>query len=429
MNITMISPGWSKSSIWGYLLFQFPVLSLPTLAAVTPGKHQTRFLDDNIEDVSGQNDDDLIAISVMTPLAVRAYELADHFRQQGKPVVLGGVHPTFCQDEALQHADAIVVGEAEKVWPILLEDFERGVMKKIYQAESLIDGQEIPSVRRNMFEQKKYFFTNLMQTTRGCPFDCEFCSVTSFYGGSYRVRPIEHVRGELETIAKPGSFLFIVDDNIIGLPTYSKKLFDTLNDYKYKWLSHASINLAFKEELLRAAAQSGCYGLFVGFESLDEKNLDLMGKKVNKISFYEEALKRFHDAGIGILGSFVVGYDHDTPETFHNIYDFCVKNKLDAALFTILTPYPGTRVRERLQKEERIITNDWRLYDMEHVVFRPKQMSVETLYDGFKDLTLEFHSIGSLWRRLIPPKRHFQFFGPGNIGFKIAWKKRFKADI
>ncbi|MBN2381896.1 B12-binding domain-containing radical SAM protein [bacterium] len=429
VKIGLVAPGWTKSSVWGYLLFRFPVLSLPTLAAVTPPEHTLTFWDDNIENVQeGIGDEQLIAISVMTPLAPRAYALADYFRARGKTVVLGGVHPTFCPDEALEHADAIVVGEAEQTWPLLLKDFESGTLEQKYQATALIDGALIPAVDRSVFKGKKYFFTNLLQTTRGCPYDCEFCSVTSFYGGSYRVRPLEHVRAELDTIARPGSFIFIVDDNILGLPRYSKQLFELLKEYRYKWLSHASINLAFKEDLLASAAKSGCYGLFVGLETLDDKNLDLMGKRVNKVAYYREALARFHDAGIGILGSFVVGYDHDGPESFENIYEFCCKNKLDGGLFTILTPFPGTRVRQRLADENRLLTSDWNDYDMEHVVYQPKKLSAEQLYDGFRTLTRQFHSVPSLVRRLLPPRRSFQFFGPGNLGFKIAWGRKFRGE-
>jgi len=426
----MISPGWTRSSIWGYLCFRFPVLSLSALAAVTSAEHEITYWDDNIEDVtSGDIAEDLMAISVMTPLAPRAYELADFFRSKGKTVVLGGVHPTFCAEEALTHCDAVVIGEGEESWPKVLSDYEKGALKKTYKADHLIDGEKIPCSARRIFSGKKYFFTNLMQTTRGCPFDCEFCSVTSFYGGSYRVRPLEHVRQELDVIALPGSFIFIVDDNILGLPTYSKQLFVLLQEYKYKWLSHSSISLAYKPELLKAAAKSGCYGLFVGFETLDEQNLALMGKKINQVNYYSEAITRFHDAGIGILGSFVVGYDHDGPDCFERIHEFCLNNKLDGGLFTILTPFPGTRVRARLEQENRLLTSDWNLYDMEHVVFRPRQLTVDQLYEGFKKLTLAFHSTPSLFKRLmLPPRRHFQFFGPGNVGFKIAWGKKFREE-
>lgn len=427
MKIKMISPGWSKTSIWGHIWFKFPVLSLPALAAVTPEEHSITYFDDNIENVLAVGDEDLVAISVMTPLARRAYEIADFFRNRGKKVVLGGVHTTFCAEEAAEHADALVIGEGERSWPLLLEDFQKGVMKKRYSAPELIAPEQIPPARRSILEKKGYFFTNLIQTTRGCPFDCEFCSVTSLYGGSYRVRPLEQVESELRGLAKPGSFVFIVDDNIIGRPRYTAELCDTISPFRFKWLSHASINLAFQDELLHAVARSGCHGLFVGFETLNEENLSIMGKKVNRVEYYDEAIKRFHDAGIGILGSFVVGYDFDDLDTFDAIYEFCLKTKLDGGLFTILTPFPGTRVRDRMESEGRLLTSDWTYYDMEHVVYQPRKLSVDQLYQSFEDLTRDFHSMKSIFSRLFPPKRHFQFFGPSNFGFRSAWKKCLRA--
>lgn len=428
MEVLMISPGWSKSSIWGHIWFKFPVLSLPALAAVTPKEHQIVYRDDNIENVLKVGSEDLVAITVMTPLAPRAYEIADFFISHGKTVVLGGVHPTFCPEEALNHADSILIGEAEQSWGRLLSDFETGKLNETYKSLNYIDGSLIPPVSRKILDNKKYFFTNLIQTTRGCPFDCEFCSVTSFYGGTYRVRMLDAIDKELSTIGKPGSFLFIVDDNIIGQPRFSKGLFELLNQYRFKWLSHSSINLAFNEKLLTAAAKSGCYGLFVGLESLQEKNLTLMGKKINKVKYYYEAIQRFHDVGIGVLGSFVLGYDFDELSSFEKIYEFSLKAKLDGGLFTLLTPFPGTKVRERLQKQNRLITSDWQYYDMEHVVFKPSLLTIDQLYNGFQELTLSFNSFSSIFKRLMLPRRSFQFFAPMNFGFHKAWKRVFTQN-
>ncbi|MGB4599460.1 MAG: radical SAM protein [Trichlorobacter sp.] len=427
MKILFLSPGWPKGRLWGELGFKFPTLSLAALAAVTPQQWDVAFHDDAIRPVDFDSDADLIALTAMTAQANRAYQLADAFRARGKTVVMGGFHASNLPDEALQHVDSVVVGEGELAWPQLLADYQAGRLQRTYRADGLIDTALIPPARRELFKGSGHFFTNTIQTTRGCPFDCEFCSVTAFYGRKYRKRPVEQVLAELEQLRKVNSFVFFVDDNIVADRRYSLPLFEEMKGMGIKWLSHAPIDFAEDRELLKAAGDSGCVGMFVGFESLNQDSLAAMGKVTNKAESYKEYAQQFRDHGIGILGSFVMGCDDDTPAVFEQTLRFCEDARLEAAIFPILTPYPGTTVRKRLEAEGRIFNNNWQDYDMEHVTFQPKGMSVKELQDGYDRICRSFYSFGSMYRRLFKLHRSLQVFGFMNIGFRAAIRNK-RAD-
>lgn len=423
MKLLLVAPGWPKGRLWGELGFKFPSLSLAALAAVTPQKWQVGLVDENIETIDFDSEADLVAITAMTPQAPRAYRIADSFRERGVPVVMGGFHASNLPDEALEHVDAVVVGEGELVWPRLLDDREKGTLARLYRASDLLAMGEIPLPRREVFHGKRYLFTNTLQTTRGCPHDCEFCSVTAFYGRKYRKRPVESVLRELETLRKKNSFAFFVDDNLVGDRRYALELFTRMRGMGFKWLSHAPIDLAGDPELLRAAGESGCVGLFVGFESLNETSLAAMGKVTNRAASYLEDARAFRDNGIGILGSFVLGYDGDSPGVFDGLLRFCEEARLEAAIFPILTPFPGTAVRARLEAEGRITSSNWEDYDMGHVTFRPVGMTAEELQEGHDRLNRSFYSFSSMFRRIFKAHRSVQVFAPMNIGFRSAIKK------
>jgi radical SAM superfamily enzyme YgiQ (UPF0313 family) len=424
MKILFVSPGWMKGRLWGELAFKFPYLSLAAIAAVTPLDWQVEFHDDNMSPVNFDTDADIVALTAMTAQAVRAYEIADAFRSRGKTVVMGGFHASNLPDEALTYVDAVVVGEGELVWPQLLTDWQTGSLQKIYRSSTQVLMNELPVARRDIFRGKGYILTNTVQTTRGCPYDCEFCSVTAFYGRKYRKRPIDHVLAELQELRKSNSFLFFVDDNIVADRSYSLPLFEGIKGMGFKWLSHAPIDFAEDEEMVRAAGESGCVGMFVGFESLNQDSLTAMGKVTNRARSYIDYARSFRDNGIGILGSFVMGYDGDTPEIFEKTQRFCEEARLEAAIFPILTPYPGTAVRRRLEAEDRIISNDWRDYDMEHVTFKPKGMSADQLQQGYDQLCRSFYSFPSMYRRIFKLHRSVQVFGPMNIGFRAAIRRK-----
>jgi len=421
MRLHCIAPKWPDNSLWGQIWFRFPYLSLTTLAALTDDSWDISVIDENTQELEFSLLPDLVAISLMTPLARRGYEIADAFRSRGIPVVLGGIHPTMMQNEARTHADAVVVGEAEKIWPQVLSDFRKGDLRPFYRAEDYcsLDGLNFP--RRELLNRKKYFFVNTIQTTRGCPFDCEFCSVTSFYGRTYRARPVEEVIREVNHVG--GGVLFFVDDNIVGKPAYAKALFKALIPLKIKWFSQASITITKDRELLDLARRSGCKGLFIGFESLCQGALKAMGKSANRASEYREAIKILHGHGIGIQGSFIFGTDQDDQSVFSDVLCFIEKTHIEAALFSVLTPFPGTRIRETLASRNRILHSDWEKYDMNHVVFRPMKMTPEQLQEGFNWAYRRLYGYRSIVKRLFPFTRNCLFFGIQNYGFRKAWKK------
>ncbi|GAB4482995.1 MAG: radical SAM protein [Thermodesulfovibrionales bacterium] len=422
MKLAIVIPRWPKGSIWSHMVFRFPYLSATTLAALTPPDVEVVVIDENVEEVQFGADIDLAAITIITPLAVRGYEIADRFRKNGTQVVIGGFHATWMPDEAGMHADAVVQGEAEHVWARVVDDARRRQLDRRYCAEPAAALSGIPVARRDLLRKDGYFFTNTIQTTRGCPFDCDFCSVTAYYGRTYRSRPIEEIEREIRSVSGGANFIFFVDDNITGNPAHAKKLFEMLKRYSFKWLSQTSITLADNPELLRLARESGCYGMFVGFETLTQEGLEKLNKRFNRAEKYAEAIRRFQDNGIGIQGSFIFGYDWDTKASFETVVDFAEKTRLDSTLFTILTPYPGTRVFDRMKAEGRILTTDWSLYDMAHAVYRPLNMTAEELQEGFLEANRRFYSWGSMFRRLPAFRRSLMVFGPMNWGFRRAWQ-------
>jgi len=423
-KILFISPGWPKGRLWGELSFRFPSLSLASIAAVTPPEWDVTLCDDSFESIDFDTDADLIALTAMTPQAPRAYQIAAAFKSRGKTVVMGGFHASNLPDEALTHVDAVVVGEGEVVWPRLLADFRSGQLQRSYKPDAMISMADIPVARRDIFAGKGYLLTNTMQTTRGCPFDCEFCSVTAFYGRNYRKRPVDQVLAELQGLKKSNSFVFFVDDNIVADRKYSLPLFQGMKGMGFKWLSHAPIDFAADRELMRAAGESGCLGMFVGFESLNQDALAAMGKVTNRAQSFMADAHSFRDNGIGILGSFVLGYDGDTPEIFPKLLRFCEDARLEAAIFPLLTPYPGTAVRRRLEAEGRIISSNWSDYDMEHINFQPRGMTVQQLQEGYDWLNRSFYSFPSMYRRLFKMHRSVQVFGPMNLGFRAAIRRK-----
>lgn len=379
--------------------YWFARLSLPTIAALTPEEHQVCITDENVEEIDFDEDVDLVGLTGMTMHAPRAYEIADLFRQRGIPVVMGGIHASSLPQEALQHVDSVVVGEAEMVWEKFLDDLQRDELKPIYKSDRLCSMRNMRYPRRNLLKRDAYFTVNSVQASRGCPFACEFCTVSHFFGRTYRYRPVDEIIEEVQTL-EGGAFIF-VDDNLVGKPAQAKQLFQKLIPLKKKWGSQGSLTMAKDRELLRLMRKSGCYTMFIGFESLSPEALAAINKSWNRVEQFEDSIKIIQDHGIMIIGSFIFGLDQDDEGLFERTVRFCEKTGIELPIFFILTPIVGTPLFKRLETEERILHRRWEKYNGGNVVFRPRLMSETTLQDGYNWSYHEIYSRLSMFKRVI----------------------------
>lgn len=378
-------------------VFRFSMLSSLYVAAAMPPYVHTQIIDEDVEPIDFDTDADIIGISFMTFNAPRAYEIADKFRKEKfKTVIFGGYHPSFMPEEAIKHADAVCIGEAENNVPRMIEDFIHGRLNPFYSSEpSDLKGLPIPD--RRLIRKSAYITPYAVQATRGCSNRCSFCSITAFFKNTFRARPIHEVVDELKSVGRQVLFM---DDNIIAKTSYAKELFAKMIPLKKRWFSQCSIRIAYDNELLRLASASGCCGMFIGLESLSQNNLNHCNKNFNRASEYEWAINKIHSAGIGVYAGIVFGMDEDTPDVFKNSLDFLNQAKADALQATILTPFPGTPLFDELERTGRIITKDWSKYDFNNVVFEPKNMSQSMLKDGHDMVLRKFYSRRSVLRRL-----------------------------
>jgi radical SAM superfamily enzyme YgiQ (UPF0313 family) len=382
---------------------RIPNLALPILAGLSPTDVEISFTDDLLTPIDvekGLKEVDLVGITVLSKTALRAYEIADAYRKKGIPVVLGGIHPTALPEEAKEHADSVVLGEAEEVWPHLVEDARMGNLKPFYRQEGYTDLSKIPIPRREILPKRGYLPLDVVQVTRGCPFRCEFCTVQKFFGEAYRSRPISDVVDEVRRL--PHRWMMFNDDNIIGNPSYSIELLKALIPLKKKWFSQASLSGLKKIENVEWLAKSGCTSLLIGFESLSKKNLMRSQKFQNDPAEYREIIESLHQHGIAICGSFVFGFDEDDPSVFEETVSFAIQTKLFLAIFMILTPYPGTTFYNRVKNEGRLVQDQWWLLEKPEdyaPYFLPMKMSAEALREGWQRAWKEFYSFPSIWKR------------------------------
>ena len=379
------------------VLFGNPSLSLPQVAACTPPGHEVRILNENFEKIDFDEKWDLVGITCLTMTAPRAYKIADEFRQRGVKVVLGGYHPTALPEEAKEHADAVVIGEAEEVWTEVVRDAEKGKLKKFYYGAHA-DMEKVPIPRRDLVKYKP--LTEGIQTSRGCPNACEFCATSVFLGRKLRRRPIPHVVNEMRQI--PNKVIIFRDASLTLNPKYAMELFKAIKPLKKKWIANGNINLLGKnEKFLRAAKEAGCIAWFVGFESINPASLKEAHKVSNKAEEYAEAVKTVRKHGMGVIGGFIFGFDNDTPEIFDSTLEAVLSWEIDAAEFNILTPYPGTPLYYRLEREGRILTKDWTKYTQAHVVYQPKNMTPKELLEGTKKVIKGFYSANEMVKRIL----------------------------
>jgi len=373
----------------------YPGIGLITVAALTPSDIQVRVIDESVEDIDFSFSPDLVGISVQAPTAPYAYHLASIFREKRIPVVLGGIHVSLNPDEAISRADSIIIGEAELTWQKLIQDFKNGQLKKVYCAESLADLDSTPAPQRDLLNYENYQIPSVVQASKGCPFGCEFCSLYSYVGHSPRFRKIENVIHEIQSL--PGDRILFADDNIYCNKKYSKNLFNAMIPLKKHWVAEATWHIAYDEEVLTLAKQSGCAGLFIGFDSINEQR---MMKKVPHSNYIEEvyikAIQNIHKKGIAVVAAFVFGLDNDETSVFERSLNVVLKGGANLVNFSVLVPYPGTPVFNRLKDEGRIIEWDWSKYISPNVCFEPKNMSAKQLKEGTLWAQKEFYSLSNI---------------------------------
>lgn len=392
---------WNRYRVW-------KPLSLMVLAGLTPPEYEVSILDENlgVPDYTGMPRPDLVGITGFTSQANRAYELSSHFRSLGVPVVMGGIHATMRQDEAMERVDSIVTGEAESIWAQVLNDIQHGRLKRRYEG-GFADISAVPKARHDLLNGRYAF--GAIQTTRGCPLNCSFCSVTAFNGARYRQRPIADVVSEFQGIREKR--VLVVDDNLIGTrPEHisrAKDLFRALarTDLRKEWVAQATVNFGDDEELLELAAKAGCRGVFIGFESPAPEGLDEVGKKFNlyKGRDIRASVRRIQRHGILVVGSFIIGLDVDKPGIGRQIAETAQQYGVDNLNTLFLTPLPGTQLWDRLEAEDRIALNtfpdDWRYYTLTFPVARHKHMSLATIIEEMIVCDKTFYSIPKVLSR------------------------------
>ena len=386
--------------------FRFSMLPSLYVAASMPSYVKARIIDEDVQAVDLDVDADLIGLSFMTYNAPRAYELADLFRKKGKPVIVGGYHPTFMPEEAIRHADAVCIGDAEDNVPRMMADLAAGKLQPFYRSESpSLAGLPIPD--RSLIRKADYAPVGTLQATRGCYHRCSFCSVAAFHQYRLRTRPIAEVLDELKTLRQ---YVLFMDDNIIGDRDYAKELFAAMIPLRKRWFSQGGIGIAQDEELLRLASASGCRGLFVGFETLSQQGLRNWKKHSNLGRDYLSAVRKLHAAGIAVCAAFVFGGDDDTPEVFERTLEFLLEANVEVLQATRMTPFPGTPLFDELDRQGRILDKDWSHYDFNHVVFEPKHMRRETLDSGVGWVARQFLDRRTVARRIW---KSLRYLNPG----------------
>jgi radical SAM superfamily enzyme YgiQ (UPF0313 family) len=422
LRIVLVSPRGPlyrhRGGIWKKTMRYAP-LTLTTLASLVPAEIPStiRIVDEGIEALDVDTiDADLVGISAITGTAPRAYEIAARLRARGIPVVLGGVHPTLMPEEAMRHADSIVVGYAEDTWPALLRDHVAGRMAARYDQSPNLKLENRPFPRRDLFDSGMVNVAHTLEATRGCIYQCEFCVVPAAWGRPLQ-KPVADVVADLRQMA--AKRVIFLDLNLIADVAYAKELFTALVPLKIQWGGLVTTTIAWDDELLDLAARSGCRGLLIGFESLNQASLVEAKKAFNMRRDYHEVVRKIRERRIALMGCFVFGFDHDTIETFDETVDFVMASRMDLPRYAIAVPFPGTALYKRLTAEGRITTENWSLYDGQHVVFEPKQMTADELLRHTRRAWLETYSYSAIWKRLSGSRTRLSIAIPANLGYRF----------
>jgi len=405
MKILFVNPWFrksGKSSLINNLFSSGDDLICQTLAAVTPKNHTIKMVDEAIEKVDFDSDVDLVAMTTFTRSAPRAYEIADEFRKRGKKVVLGGYHVSALPEEAIQHADSVVIGEGEDSFPQLLKDLEKKELKPFYEQEKPVNLEKVPLLtQKERMLYKSSSFSQSIQISKGCPVGCNFCAISYMkFGNIHRTRSIENVIREIKTI--PEKIISFADPSLTTNPKYTKQLFREMKGLNKIFACEGNANiLARDDELLKLASEAGCVSWYVGFESICQETVDSIGKSTNKVENYKTVIKKLHDYDMRVEAAFMFGFDTDKPDIFDKTIDTIQNWELDLIDISTVTPYPGTPLFNQLEKEKRILTKDWRKYDSFQVVFQPKHMSPEELANGVQKMWEEFYTPQKTIKRTI----------------------------
>ena len=385
-------------------------LGLLTIAGCTPDRFRLSFQDEYLGPLDYDEEADLVALSAKTSCSIRAYAAAAEFRRRGRTVVLGGIHASLRPEEALEHVDCIVTGEAEEIWPQVLADLEKGELKQRYDSVGFPPMSRIPFPRFANLDPADFLFHQI-QSTRGCPYRCRFCSVPDISGQAFRFKPVARLREEVAALPRRGRLvermksLYVVDDNFLSRPAFTKELLQDWRELRRQgllpdWSAETTLNVAMDEELLDLFRQAGCTTLILGLESVSEKTLQSVQKGINFCLTYPEALERIHARGLSVVGNFIVGFDTDDLSTFQATRDFVFDNNILYPFFSVLTPMPGTELHDEMAAEGRLLHTDWSRYDTRHVVFRPRNMSVDQLLDGYVWLFEQCYRSDAAWANL-----------------------------
>jgi len=435
LNVKFILPALTEATgpYWRPIKYSlFPPLGLATLAAyLAPGDHAI-IVDEHVQSITLDDAPDLVIIQVYITNAYRAYKLADHYRSQGAFVCLGGLHVTSLPDEAALHADTIFLGPGEQTFPKFLQDFRAGTPQPVYASSTGRTLERIPPIRRDLIQRTRYLVPNSIVVTRGCPQHCDFCYKDAFFQGG-RGFYTQRVDDALAEIARlPGRHLYFLDDHLLGDRRFAESLFSGMRGMGRVFQGAATVDSILRGDLIERAAEAGLRSIFVGFETLTPENLRRSNKRQNLGRDYKAVADRLHSLGIMINGSFVFGMDDDNEDVFRRTVDWAVEHGITTATFHIMTPYPSTQLHARMQREGRMLTRDWNLYDTRHVVYRPAQLQPEKLKAGYDWAYREFYRWSSIAQAslhhgtLKHQAKHF-FYAAGWKRFETLWDVLIRA--
>lgn len=429
LRVKMILPALTEatSPYWRPIKYSlFPPLGLATLASHLRADDEVTIVDDHVERLTTDDTPDLVVIQVYITNAYRAYRLADLYRARGAFVALGGLHVTSLPQEAAAHADAIFLGPGDQTFPRFLADLRADRARPVYRAADGRTLERIPSVRRDLIRRTRYLVPNSIVVSRGCPQHCDFCYKDAFFAGgrSFYTQRVDEALAEIARL--PGRHLYFLDDHLLGDPRFARALFDGMRGMRRLFQGAATVDSILRGDLIERAADAGLRSLFVGFETLTPGNLRRSGKRQNLNRDYAAVTRRLHDLGIMINGSFVFGMDDDGPDVFARTVEWAVAQGITTATFHIQTPYPGTGLHARMERERRITTRNWDLYDTRHAVYRPAGMSARELEEGYEQAYREFYTWSSIARAsrahgtVKHQAKHF-FYAAGWKKFERAW--------